>query len=245
MIIILNGLFDIHYIVTTVWDYPISLVKLMGTFFGLCNMVLAAQAKILNYPVGLINIVFYFAFFYQVQSYSNMLLQACFFIVSMYGWWKWLHPKEYEAKENCELKVALNSVWGNMILGIGIGLGTVLIGTLVKNLHLLLPELFQLPAAYPYYDSFIGIASVAAIFLLSQKKLENWILWIMIYGLCIVSYYIKNIKLMSLEYLLFFLIGVYGFLTWRKEYNGYRYLLGYKYMFSNFSKNIFLIGGNK
>lgn len=217
----------------------------MGTFLGLCSVVLAAQVRVLSYPVGLISIVLLFAIFYQVKLYSDMLMQGFFSIMNMYGWWKWLHPKEYEATDNGELKITMNSVQGNLILGIGIGLGTALMGTLLKNLHLLLPELFQLPALYPYYDSFVGIASIAAIFLLARKKIENWILWMIIYGFCMILCYIKDIKVMSIEYLIFFFIGIYGFLTWRKEYNSYRYLLGYKYMFSNFSKNIFIIGDNK
>ncbi len=45
--------------------------------------------------------------FYQVQFYSDMLLQVYFLIMSFYGWWKWTHPKdEPETNKRDELKIS-------------------------------------------------------------------------------------------------------------------------------------------
>ncbi len=45
--------------------------------------------------------------FYQVQFYSDMLLQVYFLIMSFYGWWKWTHPKdETETNKRDELKIS-------------------------------------------------------------------------------------------------------------------------------------------
>jgi nicotinamide mononucleotide transporter len=66
-------------------------------------VILAARGKVSNYPVGLINIIFFFVVFYQVQLYSDMALQVYFFIINVYGWWKWLHPKADEARGKNEI----------------------------------------------------------------------------------------------------------------------------------------------
>lgn len=62
----MQALFDINNIVLTLMNYPISLAELIGTLFGLWSVALAAKAKVLNYPVGIINVLFFFAIFFQI-----------------------------------------------------------------------------------------------------------------------------------------------------------------------------------
>lgn len=218
----MQSLFDINNVVLTVLNYPISLAELIGTLFGLWSVVLAAKARIFNYPVGIINELFFFVIFFQIQMYSDMILQVYFFIVSLYGWWKWKNPTIIEQTLNHELKITLNGQRSNFIMVIGIALGFVAMGTLVKNLHILLPQWFHLPAAFPYYDSLVAVGSIVAMYLMARKKLESWVLWVIVDGICVVLYYLKDIKLMSLEYLIFLMIAAYGLWSWWQEYKGYQ-----------------------
>lgn len=218
----MQSLFDINNVVLTVLNYPISLAELIGTLFGLWSVALAAKAKVLNYPIGIINGLFFFVIFFQVQMYSDMFLQVYFFFVSLYGWWKWKHPTIIEQTLTRELKITVNGRRSNFFMVIGIVLGLVAMGTLVNNLHILLPQWFQLPAAFPYYDSFVAVGSMVAMYLMARKKLESWVLWIIVDGFCVVLFYLKDIKLMSLEYLVFLMIASYGLWSWWKEYKGYQ-----------------------
>lgn len=214
-------LFDINYTVFTFMDYPMSLAEILGTLFGLWSVILAAKAKVSNYSIGIINIIFFFVIFYQVQMYSDMFLQVYFLIVSIYGWWRWMHPKAGEEDLNNQLKVSTNDYKTNIYYGIGIIIGVIAFGTLMKNIHLLLPELFKLPAAFPYYDSFVAVGSVVAMYLMAKKKLECWVLWVSVDVFCIALYFAKNIKLMSIEYFVFLIISTVGLISWLKEYKGY------------------------
>ncbi|MGE5397275.1 MAG: nicotinamide riboside transporter PnuC [Chitinophagales bacterium] len=211
--------FSVNCVVITIYNYPLSFIELIGTAFGLCSVALAAREKVLNYPIGLINVILFFLIFYQVQLYSDMILQVYFFIISIYGWWRWLSPTgEFEAKANHELRITNNTLKTNTGYILLVAIGVVILGTVVKNLHLWLPTIFKLPAAFPYLDSYVAVASMVAMYLLARKKLENWILWISVDALCIVLYFVKNIKLMSFEYLLFFLIASFGLWNWFKEF---------------------------
>jgi nicotinamide mononucleotide transporter len=57
---LLAALFSINTVVYTILDYPLTLVELFGTIFGLWSVILAARASIWNYPIGIINIIFFF-----------------------------------------------------------------------------------------------------------------------------------------------------------------------------------------
>src|SRR5204863_8452561 len=109
-----------------------------------------------------------------------------------------------------------------LILTSAIGiLGTFALGKFAINLHELFPVIFSIPSAYPYIDSFITVMSIVATFCMIQKKIECWIIWIIVDVTAVFLYYIKGVKFYSLEYLIFTLIATYGLLTWIKEYQNY------------------------
>jgi len=70
--------FDINNIAFTVLNYPISYVELIGTLFGFISVYLAAKANILTWSTGIINELFLFIMFFQIQLYADMFLQIYF-----------------------------------------------------------------------------------------------------------------------------------------------------------------------
>ena len=175
---LLATLFSINTVVYTILDYPLTLVELIGTIFGLWSVLLAARASIWNYPIGIINIVFFFATFYQVQLYADMTLQIYFLLISIYGWWVWANPRPTQMDAQQELKITRNTWQVNLGIGVAIVVGAGLLGLFFANVHQLLPTLFPAPAAYPYADSLVMAMSIAAMYLLSIKKWENWLIWV-------------------------------------------------------------------
>ena len=71
---ILEIILSIKSIAFEVIGYKMSYVELIGTFFGLICVWLTAKEKILCWPIGIINIVFFAILFYQVRLYSDMIL---------------------------------------------------------------------------------------------------------------------------------------------------------------------------
>ena len=86
---VLNALYDINYVLVQIGDYPLSLIEFLGTLTGLISVWLASRGNILTWPTGLLNVIAFFALFYQVRLYSDMVLQVYFFGMSIYGWWFW------------------------------------------------------------------------------------------------------------------------------------------------------------
>src|SRR5688572_5469381 len=81
--------FDIDHIAFTIAGYPLSYVELIGTLFGFISVFYASKANILTWPTGIINEIFLFLLFYQVQLYPDMFLQFYFLAVTIYGWYNW------------------------------------------------------------------------------------------------------------------------------------------------------------
>ena len=214
---LLTALFSINTVIYTILDYPLTLVELFGTVFGLWSVILAARASIWNYPIGIINIIFFFATFYQVQLYADMTLQVYFLLISIYGWWMWANPRPTQMDAQQELKITRNTWQVNLGIGVAIVVGAGVLGVFFANVHQLLPALFPAPAAYPYADSLVMTMSIAAMYLLSIKKWENWLIWVAVDTCSIGLFYAKGIKLIALEYVVFWAIAAYGGYRWWQQ----------------------------
>ena len=205
-------LFDINNIAYEIIGYQISYVELIGTLFGLISVYLATKTNILTWATGIINELFLFILFFQVKLYADMFLQVFFFVVTLYGWYNWKQmPKENDITKT-ELKT---KIW----LLSAIVVGTTIVGFLISNIHMYLPQYFKTEASYPYADSFVMVLSIVATILLAQKKIEAWYLWIAVDIVCVFLFYKKGITFLALEYFVFLGLATYGFLNWKKQLN--------------------------
>lgn len=219
----MSNFFDINHIFFTLWGYQMSYLEFFGTIAGGIAVWLAARANIWSWPLGLINVTLFFFLFFQVQLYPDMFLQAFFFVTNLMGWWRWSHPGKAEENKKHELKIS----WmprKELLLVFAIGLsGTFVMGAFASRLHDIFPTLFSKPSAFPYLDSFVTVMSIVTTFLMIQKKIECWIFWILIDIIATYMYFMKGIKFVGLEYLVFCFLATFGLLNWIKEHKSYSF----------------------
>lgn len=203
-------LFRIDTIAREVLNYPLSYIELIATVFGLISVYLASRGHILTWATGIVNEVFLFFLFFQVQLYADMMLQVYFFVVTIFGWYHWKTTPHLQSITT--LRPAERIVWGAAIIFIAL-----ITGYAFSRVHVLLPGLFPIPASYPYLDSFVMILSMAATFLLARKKIETWILWISVDVISVILFAEKKIAFLALEYLIFLGLAIYGYSHWKKR----------------------------
>ncbi|MEZ0607943.1 nicotinamide riboside transporter PnuC [Fibrella sp. WM1] len=210
--------FDIETIFFTLWGYPMSYLEFFGVVIGGVAVWLSAQAHVWSWPVGAVSVALFFFLFYQIQLYPDMGLQVFFFVTNIQGWWRWTHPKPGEENRQDELRVTRMPprqalTW--VLLGL---LGTLVLGTFAQNLHTLLPVVFSQPSAFPYIDSFTTVMSVVATYMMVQKRVECWYVWLVVDIILTYVYFAKGVKLVAAEYVIFCGIAVQGACLWTKEY---------------------------
>src|SRR6476661_9577159 len=171
----LYALFDVKETFFTVFEHPVSYVEFIGTVLGLISVFLAARANIFTWPTGIANAIFFLVIFYQIHLYSDMFLQMYFCGMGVYGWFSWKNKAEHH---HSEIQTLTNRT--RLLVGIFIAFVVVAIGTLISQIHLLLPQVFDHPASFPYIDTFIAISSIIATILLARRIFETWVLWILV-----------------------------------------------------------------
>ena len=139
------NIFDINNIFTTIFSYPLSYVEFIATLFGLVSIWFAARQNILTWATGFINVICSFAIFYQVRLYSDMFLQIYFFGTSIYGWLVW--NKQQQTDKTISVLATRERIQISLIIIVT----TLILGILVKNIHLLFPKKAR-PFLYaPYF----------------------------------------------------------------------------------------------
>lgn len=182
----------------------LNIYEVIGTVFGLAGVWLATRQNVWTWPVGLVSIVAYVVFFYQIKLYADMGLQVFFAGASIYGWYEWL----YGGRNKTELPVSRLST-GNIILGLLTGaILTMVLGWYFQNFT---------DASYPVLDSGLAAYSLVGQFLLTRKKIENWVLWLVVDAIYVWLYVQKEAYLTAGLYFVFLGLAIQGFVNWRRE----------------------------
>jgi nicotinamide mononucleotide transporter len=214
----LHGFFDIQNTFITIHGYQMSYLEFLGTILNLWSVWLVAHKRILTWPIGNLGVVLFGVLFYQVQLYSDVLLQFYFLITGFYGWWIWSKEIRHapQSTPNTFL-ITRCSRFARLTTLAFILSGTLAIGFFMSRIHQMIPKLFPQPAAYPYLDAFCSTASVAATILMAHKKLENWYLWLAVDIVSIGLYATKDVLLVACLYLVFLGLALNGLLNWSRS----------------------------
>jgi len=204
-----SALFDVKETFFTVFENKVSYVEFIGTLLGLVSVFLAARANIFTWPTGILNAIFFLVIFFQIHLYSDMFLQMYFCGMGVYGWFSW----KYKAAHRQSAIRTLSNTY-RLWLAMFIAAVTLLIGTLISEIHLMLPQIFDHPATYPYIDTFIAISSILATILLARRIFETWVLWVTVDITSIGLYSVKGVKLIAIEFMIFLCLAMLGVFSW-------------------------------
>lgn len=135
--------------------------------FGVLNIALLIWRSVWNYLFGIVMVSLYIFVFWQERLYAEAGLQVFFILAQVYGWRLWLKVGGEDNRVPVRwLDNFSRAVWAMVALALSVNLGWVM-------------HRFT-DATMPYADSAIAGASVAAQLLLAFRRIENWILWILI-----------------------------------------------------------------
>jgi nicotinamide mononucleotide transporter len=135
--------------------------------FGVLNISLLIFRSVWNYPFAIAMVGLYIFVFWEERLYAEAGLQVFFILANIYGWVLWLKAGGDDDRVPVRwLDWPSRGVWTMVTLALSLNLGWAM-------------ERFT-NAVMPYADSAIAGASVAAQLLLAFRRIENWILWVVI-----------------------------------------------------------------
>ncbi|MEL6142081.1 MAG: nicotinamide riboside transporter PnuC, partial [Bacteroidota bacterium] len=137
--------------------------------------------------------------------YSDAILQAFYVVMSGVGLFQWLRGGANQS----ELVITrMRQGEHGLIIVTGAASGLIL-GYFVGA---------YLPAAATYPDALTTSFSVVATFLLLQRRLENWLYWIVIDMAYVAIYWSRGATLFVVIMIIYVVVAIMGYRTWRRLY---------------------------
>jgi nicotinamide mononucleotide transporter len=181
-----------------------SCAEAFGFATGVANVWLVTRENIWSWPLGVLNALFYMVVFARTGLYSDTGLQVVYFGLSLYGWWHWARggPRH-------EPLVVTRTPRRLALMLAGIAVVTWVALALITS---------RIPgAALPWLDSALVATSLVAMWMMTRKLLENWLLWISVDVLYIGLFFNRGLPLTAVLYTIFLGLATLGFFKWRRS----------------------------
>jgi nicotinamide mononucleotide transporter len=182
---------------------PISWAEVLGAVSGLACVALVARQHVWNWPVGLINNVFWALLFWRAKLYSDSTLQGVFFALGCYGWWEWVRR---HGPDRAPLVVTRTRPVEWLAMAVA---GT----AVMASWTWWLAERTDSPE--PLWDSSILALSLVATYGQARKRLESWWLWIVVDVISVPLYLRRGLVPTAAVYAVVLGLCVLGLREWR------------------------------
>jgi nicotinamide mononucleotide transporter len=186
-----------------------SFIEILAALSGIISVWFSRKASIWVYPTGLINTVFYIWISYDAQLIGEAVVNLYYTIMSLYGWYNWLRRNE---KHELIVQVSRSNRTGWM-LQLSFFTSTYLV--LFLSLNYLKEAFF--PGAIPWADALASAAAFTGMWLMTRKKLESWIWWIITNMASMPLYYSKGYIFTAVYYFILLILAIFGYIEWRKK----------------------------
>ncbi len=184
------------------------------TPFELVAFALSVATVLLNirqnhwaWLFAIISSAAYGVVFFDARLYGDMGLQIVFIVVSVWGWYSWLHGGAQ--RQALDVTTLDRAGWIASLAAWAVGF--VLLAWFLKTFT---------NTDVPHADGFLTAGSLVGQVLLSRKKVENWHAWIAVDILYVGLYVYKNLVLTAILYAVFVLMAIVGLRAWRRAAQG-------------------------
>jgi len=184
------------------------ILEAIAFVFGIASVVFAKRENILVYPTGLVATIITVYIFLHDELMGDMMLNFYYSVMSIYGWWNWSRKKE-------DKYVVPISRTNNKEKAIGFLMFLI---TMVVT-YFVYKAYGTIIDSSNYIDIFTSGVFFTAMWFMANKKLENWTLWIFADLITVPLYAYRGWGMFSLQYLIFTILAIQGYLTWKKSLN--------------------------
>ncbi len=207
------------------------ILEFLAAFFGVVSVYYARKENILVYPSGIISTVIYVYLLSQWNLYGDLIINIYYTLMSIYGWYMWSKvidgKQKHIAISRTDTKDKLKAT------GIFVFTSAFVIAVYrhfdVMPSHLNFTEsvhyawahlssgnLKEFRMATPFLDTFTTGVFFAAMWLMANKKIENWTLWIAGNIVSVPLYFVKGYGFTGIQYIIFLVLAFMAYSSWRK-----------------------------
>ena len=182
-------------------------LEILAVVFGVASVWFAKKENIWVFPTGIISTAIYVYVCYKFILYGDLIINIYYTLMSLYGWYMWTrmikgHHIEITTSNKKDAMKAF-------VIFISTAIFVILVYLYFNRFDRMID----------YFDTFTTGVFFAAMWLMANKKIEHWLLWIAGNIISIPLYFIKGLGFSGLQFIIFLIIAVYGYLEWKNHLN--------------------------
>ncbi len=181
-------------------------IELTATITGFIYLLYSVKGKKQLWFYGLITSALYVYVFYASGIYADMGINLYYVVISIYGW---IHWTGNDSKVKREPEISKTGKKEAFFLIGATGILFLIILYVLKN---------YTNSNIAVIDSLTTSASITATWMLARKKIEHWLIWIVIDFVSIGLYIYKGLYPTAVLFLLYTILAVVGYLEWKKQW---------------------------
>lgn len=179
------------------------ILQVVGTTLGLLYLWLEYRANIWLWIVGAIMPMVHGVLYLQSGIYADAAMQLYYILAGLYGLMVWRR----KPKEGATLPIRHTpKQWIPSLIAVYVVLHVVIYFILVEFTD----------SRVPIFDSMSTALSIVAMWMLSRKLVEQWLIWLVVDMISVGLYMYKGIPITSGLYTLYCILAIAGYLRWRK-----------------------------
>jgi nicotinamide mononucleotide transporter len=209
-------------------------VELIAAFFGVLSVFYAKKENILVFPTGIISTALYVYLLVQWDLYGDLIINIYYTLMSVYGWYMW--SRIVDDKQPYLAISRTNTI--DKLKTLGIFLFTSIFVIFVYRHYNVMPNHLNFTESVdyaftnltagnlddfrkitPFLDTFTTGIFFAGMWLMANKKLENWTFWIVGDLVSIPLYFVKGYGFTGIQYAIFLILAFQGYYAWKKNLN--------------------------
>lgn len=210
------------------------LLEFIAAVFGVLSVFYAKKENILVFPTGIISTVLYVYLLAHWALYGDLIINIYYTLMSIYGWYMW--SRIVDDKQHHLPISRTNTI--DKLKTFGIFLFTSIFVIAVYRHYNVMPNnlnftesldyaltnltsgnLEDFRKTTPFLDTFTTGIFFAGMWLMANKKLENWTLWIVGDLVSIPLYFVKGYGFTGIQYAIFLILAFQGYKAWKKNLN--------------------------
>ena len=185
-----------------------TLLELFAVTMNILSVIYAKRNSILVYPTGLIGTGIFVYILYNFSLLGDMIINFYFVLMSIYGWYYWAQKKDGQTLNNIS-RTSIKEYYFILILGI----------TSLISIYLVYNFYDKWDSWTAYIDTITTAIFFIAMYLMARRKVESWIFWIIGDLITIPLYFYKGLTISSIQYLIFLILAILGYISWKKILN--------------------------
>ena len=185
-------------------------LEFIGVLTGIASVWYSRKENILVYPIGLVSTVIYIYLSLKGNLLGEASVNFYYTVMSIYGWILWAKKDKQKHETLLHITYSTRKEWIQQLSFFAI-FYVVIFFALTWAKQAFAPE------AIPWADAFASASAYTGMWLMTKKKIENWVWWIITDFVSVPLYFVKGYAFTSVQFLIFTLLAIWGLIEWRKK----------------------------